>query len=614
MLNDLFRYLWRLIPANPMVVRVVAAGGKRVRHMWFRFFYLAALFVVMLLWGNLFMDTGASYAEAAKNATRAFMVVSLMQLALMSFIAPIFTAGAITQERDSQTFDILLTTPLSNGQIVFGTLLSRLFFVWALLLSGLPIFCITMIYGGVTTTEVFQSFGLAACTGLVTGATAIMIAMLKIGTRRTIFAFFLGIALYLLAVFALGWSSSTAIAEADVSEAFGRRMSWLAAFHPFLALFVVTGQTPAPVIEDVQRYGWPWTSLAAYPQFAYMALTTLASLLMIAVSLAFVRSGSKEGETTWLTRITGVFKPATTANGERRHPPRRVWSNPIAWREAVTRGSAGSRAFMRWAFIGGGLLLGLVLLIIFEQNPSVFTGGGGSAIPAIRGWLTVIVWIEMAIILLVVTNTAAGTLTREKESQTVEILLTTPLTSKYILGGMLQGLVRFVVPLIAVPTGTLLIFVVADVFRASGKTVLYPEVVLFVPLLMLAFCALAALVGLQFSLTSKKTVQAVMISTSIVLGASGLLWGCGFAMTGNADAPVSAAILPFTPFPAIEALINVDRLFESGVTPRPGKVLEVRMIRAITSLISAAIYFGVTYSLYKNMIRGFDMIVRRQTA
>ncbi len=62
--------------------------------------------------------------------------------------ARFFTAGAITQEKDSQTYDILLATPLTNGQIVLGSMLSRLFFVVALLLSGIPVFSITQVFGG----------------------------------------------------------------------------------------------------------------------------------------------------------------------------------------------------------------------------------------------------------------------------------------------------------------------------------------------------------------------------------------------------------------------------------------------------------------------------------
>ncbi|MBN2446662.1 MAG: hypothetical protein JXO22_08050, partial [Phycisphaerae bacterium] len=128
----------------------------------------------------------------------------------------------------------------------------------------------------------------------------------------------------------------------------------------------------------------------------------------------------------------------------------------------------------------------------------------------------------------------------------------------------------------------------------------------------IAFCAMAAMIGLQFSLTSKKTVQAVMISTSIVLGACGLLTLCGFAISQQ-SAEVGAVVLPFTPFPAMQALIDPVSLFGAG-SPTASAQAQVRIIRIITSLISAAIYLGITFSLYKNMVRGFDMIVRRQSA
>jgi len=104
-------------------------------------------------------EQSRALSELAKQSTQTFMYVSMVQLLLMSFIAPVFCAGAITQEKDANTYHILLTTPLSNAQIVLGSLFSRICFVWVLLLSGLPIFCITMLYGGVTTTEICESFG-----------------------------------------------------------------------------------------------------------------------------------------------------------------------------------------------------------------------------------------------------------------------------------------------------------------------------------------------------------------------------------------------------------------------------------------------------------------------
>lgn len=606
-LSDIGLYFWRLAPGNPIVVRVVAAGGKRIRHMWARFAYLAVLFAVMVIAGGDLVGTGSSLADLAKNASNIFFYVSVVQLALMSLIAPVFTAGAITQERDSNTFDILLTTPLSAAQIVLGTLLSRLFFVWLMLLSGLPVFAITMIYGGVTAYEIFQSLTLAAATGLVAGCTAITIAMTKIGTRRTMFWFFLGVAIYLLGFGALGWWSGTAVAEAPPSLAFpGKQMSWLAPFHPFLALFVITGQLPAPTPGQVAHYGWPWSWLLAHPAAGYVTITTLSSVAMISVSLLFVRRGQKEGEQTLLSRL----KPAKTReSGERIRPARRVWRNPIAWREANTRGTALTRNLMRWGFILGGLALGLMLLFAFQGGWFGTKAAGGAVNTAlIREWLTVIVWIELAIILLVVTNTAAGTLTREKESQTMEILLTTPLTSHYIIAGMLQGLVRFIVPLVAVPTGTLLTFAVADL--VSGRTPVVPlEAVILAPLLMIAFCALAAVIGLQYSLTSRTTIRAVMISTAIVAGAAGLLAGCGLMMA-QGSAQFAAIVLPFTPFPAMAALIDPEMLF--GVPAKARQLNEVRFLRGFTSLIAIGAYLAITYAFYQNMVKSFDMIVRKQ--
>src|SRR5207244_5451502 len=110
---------------------------------------------------------------------------------------PMFSAGAITQEKDSQTYDILLSTPLTNGQIVLGSLLSRLFFVVTLLISGIPIFAITQIFGGVAISSITLSFLIACATAFVTGALAMVIAAFKGGTRRTIFLFYMFIMLYL---------------------------------------------------------------------------------------------------------------------------------------------------------------------------------------------------------------------------------------------------------------------------------------------------------------------------------------------------------------------------------------------------------------------------------
>src|SRR5205823_4687982 len=183
---------------NPILLRVVEGAGKRHRDLFVRAGYLGLLVLLVLIsLAGSGLGSG-SLGDLAKISGKLFQNMSYLQLTLVALLAPIFTAGAITQEKDSQTYDILLSTPLTNGQIVLGSLLSRVFFVVALLISGIPIFSITQIFGGVAIRSIVLSFAIAAATALITGAIAMAIATFKVGTRRTIFSFYLFIVIFVI--------------------------------------------------------------------------------------------------------------------------------------------------------------------------------------------------------------------------------------------------------------------------------------------------------------------------------------------------------------------------------------------------------------------------------
>src|SRR5438552_11751566 len=235
-------YLWRLLPANPILLRVVESGGKRKRDLFIRCGYLGLLItlVIFSLITSSNQISGMSLSALASGSGRIFQEMSYLQLGLVALLAPIFTAGAITQEKDSQTYDILLATPLTNGQVVLGSLMSRLFFVIALLVSGIPIFSVTQIFGGVAIRSIVLSFLIAAATATVTGALAMAIATFKVGTRRTIFSFYMFVVIFLVGTFLLDrldffhvklLDPQTGLVSSDLSST-----SWLTALNPFLAL------------------------------------------------------------------------------------------------------------------------------------------------------------------------------------------------------------------------------------------------------------------------------------------------------------------------------------------------------------------------------------------
>src|SRR5262245_23044112 len=126
------RWISDLGPTNPIILRIVSNGSRRARHLWIRSGYLAAL-VVALLFGII--GKIDSTREIAQRGANAFTALSFVQITLICVLTPLFMAGAIAQESNPRTWEILLTTPLNRIQIVVGNLFGRLFFVLALLVS-----------------------------------------------------------------------------------------------------------------------------------------------------------------------------------------------------------------------------------------------------------------------------------------------------------------------------------------------------------------------------------------------------------------------------------------------------------------------------------------------
>lgn len=703
-------YFWRLIPANPILLRVVETGGKRRRDLLIRCAYLGLLVLVVVL-SLLSRNTAVgstSLNELAKQSAAIFRTMSYLQLGLVALLAPIFTAGAITQEKDSQTYDILLSTPLSNGQVVLGSLLSRLFFVIALLISGIPIFSITQIFGGVAISSIARSFGIAAATAFVTGALAMAIAVLKVGTRRTIFSFYLFIIIYLVGVYLLdGLDFFKVIIGRDATTGLPilSKTSWLTGIHPFLSLAVVFNNPnylpPEPGDLPAQFNHWPFNVYLSNPAGFYTGGMFLLSFVLVTPSILLLRRLAQTNTSfkSW------VLQKVHLSTGDRNRKPRMVWSNPIAWREAKTKASAARASLLRYGFMAAGLIGALVLVVFYsmerpvdsyidansyneqshtltvyhpDRAPEILVvarsaevklgdeiaeignlrrklqvaasagipGQNASGAPAARGsrqWLTItatpiprrvsvsdarkfllgMVTVEFAVILLIVTNAAASTVTREKEDGTLDLLLATPITSHYYIWGKLRGLVSFVLPLIAVPVVSSAVFILYDFFRRAGlwrdpafEWIVFPEAVLLMPGVLIIVAAFAAIVGMQMSLRCRTTVMAVMSSVGIVVGLCAVMGWCGFQMLSSRNTGEAALVFgSFSPFTILTLLIDpysfTNEMFTSG--PVAVEQIQERMIVFIVSWIAVAVYTAVVWSMYRSMVKNFDMTIRKQS-
>jgi ABC-type transport system involved in multi-copper enzyme maturation permease subunit len=111
---------------------------------------------------------GLSQANASRFVGQSiFAVLSVLQIVLVSMIAPAFTAGQISLEREKQTLDLLISTPMRPGAIIIGKLLTALAFVVLLIVAAVPITAIVLMYGGASIDDIVrqQVLLLAVATG-----------------------------------------------------------------------------------------------------------------------------------------------------------------------------------------------------------------------------------------------------------------------------------------------------------------------------------------------------------------------------------------------------------------------------------------------------------------
>ncbi|MFG0260338.1 MAG: hypothetical protein ACF8LK_08305, partial [Phycisphaerales bacterium JB041] len=75
------RWFLRLGPTNPIAVRLVQNGSRRMRHMYIRSAYLAAL-VIVLLWSLLIKGGSAElgYRELAEAGASSFIAIAYLQI------------------------------------------------------------------------------------------------------------------------------------------------------------------------------------------------------------------------------------------------------------------------------------------------------------------------------------------------------------------------------------------------------------------------------------------------------------------------------------------------------------------------------------------------------
>lgn len=525
---------------NPVLQRELLVNLRMGRGFILLFLYQAVLAaVVYVAWPQ---DSRLDLSERQADASKLVDMFFLGQYLLVSMMAPSFAAGTVTGEKERKTYEMLLASPLRPGAIVFGKMVASLTHLAVLMFSSLPIVMLCIPLGGVSLYEV-----LAAYLGMIVSVVlfgAISVACSSYFNRTSaslVVSYLMILPLALFAVLAWNW----------LGKWQGGAQQDQGLFRLMLAVTVV------PVVG--------------------LALTTVL-LANTSARLLHPPDVGSEGQ-----EVVDLEEEAQQAVGLVIQPdqfPDRLFAPPK--REDLMEDGANpvyDKEIRSEIFSQGTLMLRLVIQVSMLL-----------AIPLMAVclyiWSKYAAWYMSYVLLfnmLVGPVFSAGSVTSERERQTLDLLLTTIITPWQILWGKLLAGLR----VSSVLTSFLLWPVLLACIMVQSYWTNLHSVAAYLLIVALA-CVTTAMTALFCSVVLRKTSTSLMTTYLLIIVLFCLPLAIDFFAEGilsNVSSPYIKWVGLTSPFSATFAVpLDMEVLAASGNPVEQGNWLLVAGYVAFTLL------------------------------
>jgi len=452
-----------LMRENPVLQRELLVNLRTARSfVLLLVFQMVLAAVVILAWPS---EVRLDLSENTESSRRLMLVdmFFLGNFVLASLMAPSFAAGSITGEKERKTYEMLLASPLHPTGIVWGKLVAALTHLSILVFASLPVVMLCLPLGGVSFYEVLAAYAVLVSCLIMFGMISIACGSKFRRTSASLVVSYL-IILPLVMLVAWAWYASSSYGEQRVSM--------------FLSLF--PGLAAAITIPLFYR--------------------TAAKLLYP----PDVGSGGQE--------VLDLDRESEQAVGlviQRDQFPDRLFAPPIR----TTLMNDGTNPVydkeMRSEIFGQGTLM-LRMAIQISMILAIIPMAVCLYIwPELSPW-----YICYAILFNVLVGPvfSAGSVTSERERQTLDLLLTTTISPWQILWGKLVSGFR----VSGVLTGFLMWPVVLAMFTTFDLFSNLPAVVAWFVIVVLT-CAMTASLALFCSCIFRKTSTSLIATYILIL-------------------------------------------------------------------------------------------------
>ncbi len=479
---------------GPVFNREVTTTPRNWRLYFSRAVYVAALFgLVLTVWLILIGSQQVrGLGDLSRFGSAVFALLAPLQLAMAIAFSALLTAAAVAQEKDRRTFDLLLMTNLSNVELVLGKLLASMLNVLVLIVAATSLLMLITLLGGVSYGQVARVVGVTLTAAVVAGSLGSTIALWREKTFQSLAMTSLLLVLWLLS------------GEILASGVFGELWlgvsleQWAVVLTPFRAILAAI--RPWETAENsLATYGGAVT-LFLVVSSAFAVLLNLWAICRVRVwnPLQEKREPRKSSD------FAGNLQPTeVSARSTQPAKSRRVWDNPILWREIMT-----------WAYGKKIVVIRLVYLVVFAICALALVAYLGEADSRLSRSATQLAAakpvVPLMLLGLVLVNALAVTsITNERDLRALDLLLVTDLTPKEIVLGKLGGVFYNSKEMILLP------ILLCTVLWYSDH--LSTENLVFLIVTLLVMNLFVAMLGVHSGMAYLESRTAVAVSLSTVL-------------------------------------------------------------------------------------------------
>jgi ABC-type transport system involved in multi-copper enzyme maturation permease subunit len=298
----------RLSNANPVLLKELRGRMRGARA-----FIILTVFLLVLAVPTILIYLSVAEAvrfdpfnagqQIGKNLFIGIVTIALIQIMI---VVPGQAASAITSEKESETYDLLISTLLPPWKIIIGKLLAALAYALLLILAVIPFMAVSFLFGGVTVQEfllallgLFVTVVLFGSIGLLWSVIMRRSLAATIVTQATSVTLLLGIP-FLMVVFAILFLDGPNRPLWASSSVFYNLWLIVMSVHPFMALgateilfsegqtglFFAVGQSRLPFLP-VFNLGDQRLQNIALPQpwLLYTIEALLISVVLVVLSI-----------------------------------------------------------------------------------------------------------------------------------------------------------------------------------------------------------------------------------------------------------------------------------------------------------------------------------------